>query len=470
MTHKRFIRIYTRPTRTQDMEISLVAPALRMSPTPLSTVIYVGTGGKWEAWYVEKEFLRLMNAWASLVDRPDWSIDRHRSAFEEDWAVIERAVLELRSAAEDGWGNNLLPLYEVFTRVWDRYVPYIWFPWSITYVLEDRLRDLLQKWYADWQAIYDTLALPSESIQMHQLIEGLLEWKITGGDRERLQQLQQQFGHLNGYSVNDRYWTEKELEGLIAEYADPRDALREMRDGREQTRQKIEHIFSRLRHDDPVLYELARTIHMYVFLRTERIDRYKWGLMNAAPFYRAFERYFQLPSGSAGHLTKKEIIYACETGRVLEEEILHHRLKEMYITHFQKKNTTVIAEPNARDQFLAELIPDYFEKDGKETVRGRSAFPGNARGRVRIIQHAKDIRLLRDGEILVASMTHPEYMVGIRKAGAIVTDEGGVVCHAAIVSRELQIPCVIGTKNATKIFHDGDMVEVDAEKGTIKKI
>ena len=65
-------------------------------------------------------------------------------------------------------------------------------------------------------------------------------------------------------------------------------------------------------------------------------------------------------------------------------------------------------------------------------------------------------------------MTRPDYIVAMKKAGAIVTNEGGITCHAAIVSRELGIPCVIGTKHATKILKNGDFIEVDADNGIIR--
>ena len=67
-------------------------------------------------------------------------------------------------------------------------------------------------------------------------------------------------------------------------------------------------------------------------------------------------------------------------------------------------------------------------------------------------------------------MTRPDFMPLMRKAKAVITDEGGITCHAAIVSRELGIPCIIGTKIATKVLKDGDMVEVDANKGIVRKI
>ena len=65
-------------------------------------------------------------------------------------------------------------------------------------------------------------------------------------------------------------------------------------------------------------------------------------------------------------------------------------------------------------------------------------------------------------------MTTPDYVLVMKKVAAIVTDEGGVTCHAAIVSREFNIPCIVGTSNATKVFNDGDLVEVDANTGIAK--
>jgi len=65
-------------------------------------------------------------------------------------------------------------------------------------------------------------------------------------------------------------------------------------------------------------------------------------------------------------------------------------------------------------------------------------------------------------------MTRPEYTGIMKKAKAIVTDEGGITCHAAIVAREMKKPCIIGTKVATQVLHDGDLVEVDADRGVVK--
>lgn len=71
---------------------------------------------------------------------------------------------------------------------------------------------------------------------------------------------------------------------------------------------------------------------------------------------------------------------------------------------------------------------------------------------------------------MVAPMTRPDYNVCLRKAGAIITDEGSALCHAAIIARELKIPAIVGTKIATKVFKNGMSVEVDADKGIIRSL
>jgi phosphoenolpyruvate synthase/pyruvate phosphate dikinase len=103
-------------------------------------------------------------------------------------------------------------------------------------------------------------------------------------------------------------------------------------------------------------------------------------------------------------------------------------------------------------------------------IIGQIGHRGFARGRVRIIKSAENFNSFKRGEILVSGMTRPEYVPLMHKAKAIITDEGGITCHAAIVSRELNKPCIIGTRFATQILKDGDLVVVDAEKGIVKII
>ena len=105
--------------------------------------------------------------------------------------------------------------------------------------------------------------------------------------------------------------------------------------------------------------------------------------------------------------------------------------------------------------------------DGEVLVRGLGAAPGIGSGRVRVVRELTDADGLDKGDILVTHMTAPDWVPLMRKAAAIVTDSGGMTCHAAIVSRELGIPCIVGTADATTKLREGELVTVDAKQGAV---
>jgi len=104
---------------------------------------------------------------------------------------------------------------------------------------------------------------------------------------------------------------------------------------------------------------------------------------------------------------------------------------------------------------------------GKILLQGQGASPGIASGKVVIIRDVKDTGKIKEGDIMVTQMTNPDMVPAMRKVSAIITDEGGMTCHAAIVSRELGTPAVVGTKTATQVLKAGQTVTVDGEKGLI---
>jgi len=129
------------------------------------------------------------------------------------------------------------------------------------------------------------------------------------------------------------------------------------------------------------------------------------------------------------------------------------------------KPIEVISGRIAREYF------DIVEKTIKAAeIRGMTASAGKALGTARIILSQSDFIKMRKGDVLVASNTRPEYVPIMKKAVAIVTDEGGITSHAAIVSRELGIPCITGTQVATRSLKDGDLIDVNANHGLIKII
>lgn len=113
----------------------------------------------------------------------------------------------------------------------------------------------------------------------------------------------------------------------------------------------------------------------------------------------------------------------------------------------------------------------FVEEKGDSTpteIKGRVGIKGKVKGTVKIIRLIRDIGKIEAGDIVVSPMTTPAFMPALIKAAAFITDEGGILCHAVVVAREMKKPCIISTKIATKILKDGDFVEVDASGGVVK--
>ncbi len=178
-----------------------------------------------------------------------------------------------------------------------------------------------------------------------------------------------------------------------------------------------------------------------------------------AVFKKSIEKIFPKEKDYVNVLSLKEI----ETEKFPSENTLKKRLKSYSYTDYNLYSTTeeILNKHNIK---IEETIDDTNE------LHGQSAYPGNARGKVRIIKKREDVTKIKEGEILVASTTTPDFLPAMKKSSAILSEHGGAISHAAITSRELKIPCVVGIKGATKVLKDGDTVEIDAGKGTIKLI
>jgi pyruvate,water dikinase len=129
------------------------------------------------------------------------------------------------------------------------------------------------------------------------------------------------------------------------------------------------------------------------------------------------------------------------------------------VTTFKRKETKKEVKEKAKEKSNSE--------ESKILLKGLPASPGVASGPVKVIFSADEIDKVEKGDVLVTTMTNPDMVPAMEKAAAIVTDEGGPLSHAAIVSRELGIPCVVGTEKATKILKNGQIVTVDGTKGIV---
>lgn len=157
-------------------------------------------------------------------------------------------------------------------------------------------------------------------------------------------------------------------------------------------------------------------------------------------------------------------------GGVISPKEIEDRKKNGYVILIKRGIFELVTgKERIKETIENEGITEPFEKAVNVTeMNGLGASRGLVRGKVRVLEDASKISELEEGEILVTYMTTIEFIPAFRKAAAVVTDEGGMSCHAAIISREFKLPCIVGTRVATRVLETGDEVVVDADNGKVK--
>ena len=155
-------------------------------------------------------------------------------------------------------------------------------------------------------------------------------------------------------------------------------------------------------------------------------------------------------------LSDDEVVAVAELGRRIEQ---HYE--------FPQDTEWAFDPEGALWMLQSRPITTLHDAVGTELLHGLGGAPGSAVGAARVLKTLDEATSLNDGDVLVTHMTSPDWLPLLRRAAAVVTDSGGMTCHAAIVSRELGIPCVVGTGEATRKLRDGEIVTVDATRGIV---
>lgn len=179
--------------------------------------------------------------------------------------------------------------------------------------------------------------------------------------------------------------------------------------------------------------------------------------------------HFQIERNDLGYLSLEELEKAVAAD-CFPAKLVEGRKKFGCIITGSIKGLKMVVKPTTGKTYISRMRLSQKQGHKKVSITGLIAYKGEARGKVKIVRTYHDTKRVKTGEILVANTTHPNYLPAMQRAAAFVTNEGGIISHAAIVARELKKPCIVGSKTATMELKDGDMVEVDANKGVVKII
>lgn len=214
------------------------------------------------------------------------------------------------------------------------------------------------------------------------------------------------------------------------------------------------------------LLSKVKLLREFVFLRTYRIEMNSQSNFYLKPFLREISKRGDISIRQLTMMLSDEIRSMLLDGKVPDSVNFSDRNKSAVFWLDNAKYHYAFGT-QAKAIISSQIVNPKPDNQAVK-ISGTTASHGDTvRGKVRLL-NKNNMNELKKGEILVTTMTSPEFVPAMHKAAAIVTDEGGVLCHAAIVAREMNIPCIISTQVATKILHNGDLVEVNTKDGYIK--
>ncbi len=414
----------------------------------------------------EADWQRFVNALAKEIFKKGFlegakrKFQIYRHAFRQ-LAVAVSQPKELRTLTN----RDLLKRYEALKRGYKHYTYFFWTPWAANEkVVPWFERQLRKKFPLENDDIFRAVTSPVKlNIMEKQRLE-LLRYKIRGIFGKKIAHHAKKYGWLGVYSLLDKPLKERFFMNQVSDIRNPSRALFEVKDKILKNQQSLTWALNKLRRY-PVLYRIAIILSEYAWLRTERVDVWREILWLTQAFYRELDRRMGLRPFQSAHMTYEEIVRFLDQGIVPDKSQLHGG-ETLYFRH--GKLRIIRDKKEIKKVLYRELRSNLSQR--YTHLQGMVACRGQVRGIVKIVMVPEDCKKMKKGQVLVSNMTHPDYIFGIKKAAAIVTDEGGISSHAAIVAREMNIPCIIGTKIATQVLKDGDRVEVDATKGVVKKI
>lgn len=269
-------------------------------------------------------------------------------------------------------------------------------------------------------------------------------------------------------------FTEKEFYQFIIDYVnkgvEPQKKLTELKDRREKILLLKEKYINELKPDKLNEF-ILRIASKVVWAKPRRKDYQSKSYYHVERLCREIAKrlFISLEQVRSAPI---EILEKALNGEVVQWKIANE-IRAFHICLPNDDGSMVTLIGTEAEEFSKNWIKrDEVTQDLSEIkeLKGSTACVGKAEGKVKIINLPEEMYKMEYGDILVSAATTPSIVPAMKKAAAIITDEGGLACHASIVSRELNIPCVVGLKFITKFVKDGDLVEVNANTGVVRKI
>lgn len=336
------------------------------------------------------------------------------------------------------------------------YSSYVWMSFLLNNIYTEKANKILNgKKISNNEKIAASLFLPNKRtgiIELQNRIYGLKNKKRVI-PKEETNNLLKEYSWISCLDIHNDPWKKNDLVSFIKNLKNtpPNYPFKKAAALAGLSKKEISH------------FELVKEL---AYIKDMRDEYRRMGIYNIQPFFSELAKKLGVSRKELSYFSSEEILEALK-GEVELSKTEAAKRQNGFLIYYDK-NIFVTSNEEFIKKFIFGKIGNKIFSEKIEQIKGVVASPGFAKGMARIIFGVEDLTKVKKGDIMVAITTHPDFVPAMHKARAVITDEGGLTSHAAIVSRELGIPCIVGTKIATKILKDGDLVEVDANKGIVK--
>lgn len=418
-------------------------------------------------YYLKDEMAAVGQAISSKLDknkdfaRKDTALCRKRC---DDLVVFSKQIVNLN-----------LPKYTVkqlecllsdFAFIYQDVFPFLMTPHAVERYFETRIRDTIED-EETLEVLLSPVSTEDEERSGALKIAGYVKkygWDKKSG--ELLSLHWQSYCWLSLWTVNaeplSREYFLEEIENILKKISDPLAEIERLVKEEKDRRETLEKTLRKIRAGR-IFRDQVSLLQEYIFLRTYRKNAICRAHFYHLPLLYEIALRLGVTKDEIRLLAYDEIVGGLRNKSLAKklQTLAQKRAKGWAILMWQGKITTITGGRRiiqAMEQY--RIVPP--SQITEKVLRGNTACRGKVVGKVKVVHKISEIGKVQPGDILVTKMTTPDYMIAINKCVGIITDEGGITCHAAIVSREFNIPCLVATHNATKLLKDNDIVELDA--------
>lgn len=350
---------------------------------------------------------------------------------------------------------ELVKLYQSYQKVLIEYSTFLWMGYLLNNEYSASAKEtLLRKSHNHdkMDTAMDLLLSPSKLcgvLELDQDVEKIGKRKPT---KEQLKKLTQKYCWLACLDIHNDPWKEKDILGYFAHHTFKR----------EKANITFQQAVKQFKLDAKEI-KFFQIIRDLTYVKDMRDVYRRKSVYYTLPLFDEISKRLGIHRSDLAYLLSEEIEQSL-SGKINSLSKIQGR-KKGFLIYWNKKKITVEHEEKDIREFIKKYVVQEAKSEEKVILKGMCASKGQAKGKVKIVLGIKDLSKVKKGDIMVAITTHPDFVPAMKRASAIITDEGGITSHAAIVSREMGVPCIVGTKNATKLLRDNDMLTVNATKG-----